>query len=383
MKATSRILFAAAAVALLTPRRLDAATQAYWRHEEGPVGTHVAVPPFQVLDSSGNSNHMRTFSATTGGTYTSTVSPLALRSGLPNTMSLDFGPGGDSPGLDDDNYSEGAGINGNTFDALTVELAFRMDAVNGFQALVAKDGKPLGDSIGEFDSPVPPLKIMVRGDDFPDAIPNQLFVEWIDGDAFAESDIHFLSNGETVVPDAWYHVAFTLSAGNAELWVAKETGPYELVDADSGDYAGGFVGEVIAFDPTNYAIGRGMFGNGVTDWSDAHIDEVRISDEVLTPDQFLFIPNETIGDADFDGDSDVDGADFLTWQRNNGRNGTGTPTLGDANGDTNVNGADLEIWKTQFGPGAPVSAIPEPTTLALAAGAILATMVASRRFRIL
>jgi hypothetical protein len=31
-----------------------------------------------------------------------------------------------------------------------------------------------------------------------------------------------------------------------------------------------------------------MFNNNVADWADAHIDEVRISDAVLTPNQFLF-----------------------------------------------------------------------------------------------
>jgi hypothetical protein len=31
-----------------------------------------------------------------------------------------------------------------------------------------------------------------------------------------------------------------------------------------------------------------MFNNSVADWSDAHIDEVRISSTVLSRDQFLF-----------------------------------------------------------------------------------------------
>jgi hypothetical protein len=38
-----------------------------------------------------------------------------------------------------------------------------------------------------------------------------------------------------------------------------------------------------------------MFNNGVADWADAHIDEARISDMVLTPDEFLFnaVPEPT------------------------------------------------------------------------------------------
>ncbi len=81
--------------------------------------------------------------------------------------------------------------------------------------------------------------------------------------------------------------------------------------------------------------------------------------------------------ADFDGDSDVDGADFLIWQRGVG---TASPGLsdGDANSDGNVNGLDLDIWKLNFGvPQAQVaaSAIPEPSSVVLLGLAGLATAV--------
>ena len=52
--------------------------------------------------------------------------------------------------------------------------------------------------------------------------------------------------------------------------------------------------------------------------------------------------------ADFNGNGKVDGADFLTWQRNFGKTG-GTKADGDANGDGNVNGTDLAAWKAGFG----------------------------------
>jgi hypothetical protein len=76
---------------------------------------------------------------------------------------------------------------------------------------------------------------------------------------------------------------------------------------------------------------------------------------------------EPAGDtADFDDDGDVDGADFLTWQQNNGAAGTGTPATGDANGDMNVDAADLSVWQAQFGmPQSPAAAVPEPAGLVL------------------
>ncbi|MBN1855010.1 MAG: discoidin domain-containing protein [Pirellulales bacterium] len=74
--------------------------------------------------------------------------------------------------------------------------------------------------------------------------------------------------------------------------------------------------------------------------------------------------------ADFNGDGDVDGADFLAWQRGFGITGTATLADGDANGDANVNGADLAVWKSQFGTGGAAgvlagAAVPEPGTMGL------------------
>jgi hypothetical protein len=267
-----------------------AATSAYWRHE-GPPGTLIPAGPDTVPDSSGNGNHMQTFDPSfTSATYSSLVSPVPLRSGLPNTTSLDFGPGGDDGGLNDDNFTDGSKpISSQLFNAVTVEVAFRMDSINGFQAIMGKDGKPLGDQPGEDNSPVPPFKVLIRGDNFPDGAPNQLFVEWIDGDGTLNSDDHFLASRQTVVVNQWYHVAVTINATDASLYVAGETGPYQLLDHITGDFAGPS-GNVIVSEPLGWSIGRGMFNNNVTDWADAHIDEVRISDTVLTPDQFLFAP---------------------------------------------------------------------------------------------
>ena len=89
--------------------------------------------------------------------------------------------------------------------------------------------------------------------------------------------------------------------------------------------------------------------------------------------------NAPAEDADFDGDGDVDGADFLTWQRGVGV-GT-TQGAGDANGDAAVNVVDLAIWKAQFGPNAVAvaAAVPEPTGVALAGLATIGGLVGSTR----
>ncbi len=71
--------------------------------------------------------------------------------------------------------------------------------------------------------------------------------------------------------------------------------------------------------------------------------------------------------GDFDDDSDVDGSDFLAWQR--GFPGTYSDT-------------DLNAWKGNFGAGLPVSAVqavPEPGTLGLATLAGVALLYRFRR----
>jgi subtilisin family serine protease len=53
--------------------------------------------------------------------------------------------------------------------------------------------------------------------------------------------------------------------------------------------------------------------------------------------------------ADADSDGDVDGNDFLLWQRNVGMATGATRSHGNANGDGQVNGSDLLWWKGSFG----------------------------------
>ena len=90
----------------------------------------------------------------------------------------------------------------------------------------------------------------------------------------------------------------------------------------------------------------------------------------------------TVGNANFNGDSAVDGKDFLIWQAGFGRTSGATLGQGDADNDGDVDAVDFATWKAAFGGAGAVAsagAIPEPTSVLLAALGLTSLTVAARR----
>ena len=91
--------------------------------------------------------------------------------------------------------------------------------------------------------------------------------------------------------------------------------------------------------------------------------------------------------ADFDKDGDVDGDDFLIWQRNFGMQSGATVNDGDTDGDGDVDGDDFLSWQIEFGSGANGGAsaeVPEPTGLVLAilVGLAIGSISSCRRYHL-
>jgi hypothetical protein len=78
--------------------------------------------------------------------------------------------------------------------------------------------------------------------------------------------------------------------------------------------------------------------------------------------------------GDFDGDGDVDGADFVVWQTNYPTANGASLANGDADSDGDVDGADFDAWQSSFPQnGGGASPVPEPSTyLTLLIGAVMA-----------
>ncbi len=95
------------------------------------------------------------------------------------------------------------------------------------------------------------------------------------------------------------------------------------------------------------------------------------------PDEVVRVTVPTVGlatedGADFDIDGDVDGDDFLIWQRGYGRPDAKFAE-GDANGDGQVNGLDFLIWQSGYGTplDKSLAALPEPSTGFLLAACLI------------
>ena len=84
--------------------------------------------------------------------------------------------------------------------------------------------------------------------------------------------------------------------------------------------------------------------------------------------------------GDFDGNGDVDGDDFLLWQRNFPiLDGTAGSSSGDANGDGNVDGDDFLVWQRNSPYPTVLSSVPEPNSLVLFALGVTGVLAYRRR----
>jgi hypothetical protein len=88
--------------------------------------------------------------------------------------------------------------------------------------------------------------------------------------------------------------------------------------------------------------------------------------------------------GDYNDDGMVDAADYLVWRNSAGSSGAGLPA--DGNGDMQITGADYTIWKDNFGESSQAAgalvlatAVPEPTSLALAGLMAAAGLAVARR----
>jgi hypothetical protein len=315
---------------------------AYWRFEEGPALSEVPANVDVVLDSI-NDNPMRGFenaTATIDATpmYVSTVPPTPLKSGLPNTLALDFirNPTGGG----DDLFAQQQPINNGIIapgGGFTVEAAFRSNNPALFAGIVSKEGQPGG------SRPVQTFVLKTRADT------SELQVEQWD----ANANLVEVSSLAPIVAGQWYYAAVVNDGSMLSLYLDSNDGlGYQLQGTAA---VNGALYQANPASPNwdgNWTIGRGEYNGFPADWFDGIIDEVRLTNAPLAPSEFLFAPAFPMTEGDYNHDGLVDAADYVVWRK------------------TGINGQQgYDTWRANYGspPPPPASgtaaAVPEPATL--------------------
>lgn len=299
--ATAAMLFSQAA----------AAPVAYWRFgDDGatPVDGNFLTPTagrtaietdptfFPGIDSTGNGNTLYTWD--TGGIgqiYRADV-PSATVGGNPNIFSIQNSGGiptaftwsfQSSPVVDLETISPAT---------WTIEASVKPEIVDGqFRTFVGRDGT--GVSTG--DGNLAPLYFQMNNQ-------NQFRINYTD----VAGNTHIVdAPGIQIHEHQWYHVAATSDGSTLSLYVDQFDGTgYQL--AGTADLTGSansalvFDSDGATYDPNtpfdpndtqwNWSLGRGRYGasEGINDNHGdrfyGHIDEVRISDNAVAPNSFLF-----------------------------------------------------------------------------------------------
>ena len=137
-----------------------------------------------------------------------------------------------------------------------------------------------------------------------------------------------------------------------------------------------------ADDSLNQFLGLAQGTDAIRFWDDSLSDwslltnatyAVDYSLEYITAGDLAGYTLLTVGEAlssgqagDFDSDGDVDGQDFLVWQRTFGST---TDLSADGNQDGVVDAADFTVWRDNFGSASSMTAnvaVPEPAAIFLA-----------------
>jgi|GEM_PF-3807753 len=180
----------------------------------------------------------------------------------------------------------------------------------------------------------------------------------------------------TAYPEGLIFVNEDTGTGNGEIWVTEPDGSGLTRIGDTTGISGATestgildISELVGYNPGSIVLTNNQGNNSSLS-------------VLINPDATLAELDPT---ADFDDNGNVDGIDFLSWQRGFGKS---DPQVvdGDANRDGAVDGDDLTIWSSQFGQAASALsntfAVLEPSCvcLALLAG-WLASLAPHQRYR--
>ncbi len=291
---------------LIPAARINAETVAWWRFENGPANSNVlhagADGAFNgtTPDVSGNGNDL---SAWTQGGYAG----FAYRADVPFTTLLLNGATNQFSVRNTGNYpafftsaagSLPSGINAQTITPaqFTIEASYKPQANAGFRTIVGRDAI----NVSSGDASHAALYLQARPDDsvgitFTD-------VSGVTSSAFSPPGWLYgfdaTTNPEgTNVP--WYNLAAVSDGMTLKMYVNSVLVAVTDLSTNGSSNRSLAKGTTSGADWTTgaWSVGRGLYAGGHTDRAYGFIDEVRISDSALTPNEFLAVARPKISNA--------------------------------------------------------------------------------------
>ena len=381
--------FAAAgcAIGLLTALAApaDATTMAYWRFEDGPDATDV--PHFSgsagtwsadILDSSGNNNHLSVWETGGGAGYqyraNVPASPV-VQTGDANNFSVKNT--GEFPAMWNESLSTWSPS------AWSIEASFKLES-GGYRGIVGRDSN--GGHVDGSDDKLAALYFQKRPDE-------SMAINYLDSagyfhecisDPGAIQGFDFGSDPDGDLAP-WYSAAAVCDGNTLSLYLMDHSAanPTYTLIAQTDLTASGSTdtslsmgnGDGTDWDPGNFSVGRGMYDGQHGDRGYGYLDEIRISDVALATNEFLFASTVAAIPGDLNGDGYVGLDDLQPILDNWNQNVTvGDASMGDIAGpsgsgpDGYVGLDDLQPVLDHWNEGTPPtpSAVPEPASLMLA-----------------
>ncbi|MGE4285028.1 MAG: LamG-like jellyroll fold domain-containing protein [Phycisphaerae bacterium] len=296
-------IFAMLLVAAVLCQVATADTLAWWRFEDGVAGEQVdhlsdvnGAYTYDIQDVSGNGNHLAVWADGTYG-YRDNVAWSNYQNAVgANTLCVKNTDGGPAAWCGNDALQNLQPL------AWTIEVTFKMEN-GGFKTLIGRDAQNVNTNGGDGNdlncSALYLQKVDYTGD-------NRLAIKFCDvtgvwheacspNPEYVGFDFNPDPDGELA---PWYSLAATSDGTILSLYIMEigvdngyrliaqrdMTGSSEDTRLTNGQRSG-FDGS--DWDPGDFSVGRGLYGGGHGDRAYGYIDEVRISDVALAPNELL------------------------------------------------------------------------------------------------
>lgn len=178
----------------------------------------------------------------------------------------------------------------------TIELAVKLDHLNGWQTLIGRDGSSQFGALADF--------YLQKNDD------NDRFR--INFDTVG-SQRYVMDSNFVVQPNQWYYLAVVSDGSQLTMYADK-------LDGNSSQVVGSMPlsstnNNALVANGFTWTIGRGWFNGSHVDQITGNLDDIRFSDRALTPPEFLHYQCGAWGylDSDLNTDCDVNYEDFAMF----------------------------------------------------------------------